>query len=71
MATRTAVLIGERDERIGTTTVPDIAVVIRHDGDIYVRTTEGIRLTRGGLGVGAVFRLAEVFDRPRLQGGLK
>jgi hypothetical protein len=66
MVARTAVLLGERDEKVGKTAVPDTTFVICHQGDYFVRTAEGMRLTRGGVGVAAVFRLTEVFVRDRL-----
>ena len=67
MASRVAVLIGERDEKLGKTVVPDVAMVIEHNGDLFVRTTEGIRLSKIGTGVGAVFRLTDAYVRPRLE----
>lgn len=65
--TRTAILISERDVRIGKTMVPEATTVIRHGDTIFVRTQECIRLVRGGTGVGAVFRETEVIVRNALE----
>jgi len=62
---RTAVLLGERDERLGRTTVPESTFVIRHEGAFYIRTGNGVRLPGGGIGV--IFEQTEVIDRPQLE----
>lgn len=49
------------------TVVPPDALAVRHQGEVYVRTTETIRLTKTGTGMGKVFRLADVYERPRLE----
>lgn len=66
MATRAAVLIDERDRKLGKTMVPETVMVIKHNDLVFVRTGEGIRLTRDGVGMGAVFRETEVYVRARL-----
>lgn len=65
MAARVAVLLDERDNKIGTVTVPDTISVIRHKGAIFVRTAKGLRLSGGGIGV--AFIATEVYVRDQLQ----
>lgn len=65
--TRVAILVGERDEPVGRAQVPETAFVIRHQGDYYVRTPEGVRLSKTGSGLGIVFRITEVYVRERLE----
>lgn len=66
MTARTAVLLDERDRKLGKVMVPETVFVIEHRGDVFVRTAEGVRLTRDGVGVAVVFRQTEVFVRDRL-----
>lgn len=61
---RTAILIDERDRRLGACTVPDSATVIEHDGAIFVRAPQAIRLAGGGIGV--CFVEQEPIKRERL-----
>lgn len=65
MTTRTAVLVDDRDNRIGSTPVPEATFIIRHGDDLFVRTDKGVRLSGGGIGV--VFLLTE----PAVRGTLK
>lgn len=67
MSAIVAVLLGERDEEIGKTTVPPDAQVVKVGQDFFVRTTDGKRLTRSGTGVGVVYRLTEVYERRLIQ----
>lgn len=64
MATRSVVLIGERDERLGSLRVHDGVMVIRHHDDLFIRTSKGIRSSGGGMAV--VFELTDVYVRDRL-----
>lgn len=67
MAARAAVLFDERDNKIGKVMVRETTFIIKHNGAFFVRTSDGIRLTRDGVGMGAVFRQTEVFVRERLE----
>lgn len=62
--TRTAVLIDDRDKRLGRVRVPDLTFVVQHQGEIFVRTDRGIRLSGGGIGV--IFQLTDPLVRDRL-----
>lgn len=64
MAQRVALLIDERDRRLGTTMVPELTFVIRHDDAIFVRTEQGLRLPGGGIAV--VFRETDPTVREKL-----
>lgn len=61
---RTAILIDERDRRIGKTMVPETAFVIRHGNSLFVRTEKGIRLS--GCGIGVVFIETDPHVRQKL-----
>lgn len=63
--TRTAVLVDERDRRLGKVAVPETVFVIRHGGAVFVRSERGVRLSGGGIGV--VFEETEVYVRERLE----
>lgn len=64
MAIRAAVLIDERDRRLGTTMVPETTFLIKHGEGIFVRTTQGLRLSGGAIGV--VFQEMEPLVRQKL-----
>lgn len=64
---RSAILIDDRDQRVGRVQVPETAFVIQHGEDFYVRTSEVVRLSRNGPGLAAVFRITEVFVRAKLE----
>lgn len=62
---RTAVLVDDRDRRLGSCVVPDTITVIQHAEGIFVRTETGVRLSGGGIGV--VFRETEAVERTSLK----
>lgn len=62
---RFAVLFDEKGERLGVVVVPEASFVVRHNGAFFVRTTEGARMSGGG--VGAVFRETDVVVRNRVE----
>ena len=64
---RTAVLLDDSDVKLGKVAVQETTFVIRHGGSYFVRTAEGVRLTRAGCGVGVVFRETQIFIRERLE----
>lgn len=64
MAVRTAVLINDRDVRLGSVTLPDTVFVMSHGGSYFARTDKGIRLPGGGIAV--VFQETEVYVREKL-----
>lgn len=64
MPIRKAVLLGECDKRVGAASVPETTFAIRHKGETYIRTEQGIRLPGGG--IGAVFVLTDVLVRDSL-----
>lgn len=53
---RTAVLVDERDRRLGRTTVPDRTLVVEHKGRYFFREGDGVRLPGGGIGAKFVER---------------
>lgn len=61
---RTAVLIDERDRRLGRCAVPELTFIIRHKEALFVRTDNGVRLPSGGIGV--IFEETDVMVRERL-----
>lgn len=63
--TRVAILVDDRDRRIGRVSVPETVFVIRHNGGIFVRTAKGLRLPGGGIGV--AFEETEVYVRDQLE----
>lgn len=65
MAVRTAVLVDDKDKRLGAAQVPDSTHLISHNGTVYIRTPEGIRL--GGNGIGVIFRYVEPLVRNQLR----
>lgn len=67
MAIRTAVLINERDKRLGQASVPESAMVILHNGSYFVRSDERFRLTREGVSTGVIFRETEIYARESLR----
>lgn len=64
MAIRAAVLIDERDRRLGTTMVPETTFLIQHGEGLFVRTAQAIRLSGGAVGV--VFQEMEPLLRQKL-----
>lgn len=62
---RTAILIDERDRRLGRTDIPDAIHIIQHGETMFIRSSEAVRLAGGGVGV--IFRVAEVFVRNKLE----
>lgn len=64
MAARTVILLDEHDRALGSATVPDSVSLIRHDDRLFVRTSRGMRLSGGGIGI--AFTETEVFERPKL-----
>lgn len=68
MTIRAAILVDLDDSRLGRVMVPDTTFVIRHNGSTFVRTDEGIRVTRQPGGhVAAIFRQTEIYVRDRLE----
>lgn len=63
-AIRTAVLVGERDERLGSVSVPEATMLIEHGGALYYRTATAIRLSGGGVGI--IFSYVEPLVREKL-----
>lgn len=61
---RAAVLYDANERKIGTTRVPETCFIIQHDGALFVRQPQGIRL--GGGGIGAVFVETEPAVREKL-----
>ncbi len=61
---RTAVLVDQRDVKLGTVKVPDATFAIQHDGAIFIRTEKGVRL--GGGAIGVVFLETEPLVREKL-----
>jgi hypothetical protein len=64
---KTAVLIDERDRRIGKLHVPQSCFVIQHDGATFVRTEKTIRLHHSHRAFAVVFDQCEVYVRERLE----
>jgi hypothetical protein len=67
MTTRTAVLIDERDRRVGKIQVPEICFVIQHNGCTFVRTQKTVRLHHSHRAFAVVFDQTEVYIRERLE----
>lgn len=64
MTTRAAILVDERDRRVGRCVVPEATFVIGYRDGLFVRTEEGARLSGGGVGV--IFRETDVLMRHKL-----
>ncbi len=62
-----AVLIDERDRRLGKLQVPDACFVVRHDGATFVRTQRAIKLHHAHRAFAVVFEQTEVYVRERLE----
>lgn len=62
---RTAVLINDRELRLGKVAVPESVHVIQYEEAIFIRHPEGIRLPGGGIGV--IFRETDVLIRTKLE----
>lgn len=63
---RIAILLNEKDVRLGRCSVQESTFIIQYGDEFFYRTTEGVRLTRDGVGIGVVFRQTEVYVRERL-----
>jgi len=64
---RRAVLINERDVRLGTLDVGPATLVVRHGGSTFVRTGETIRLKPAHRALVDVFVETEVYVRNNLE----
>lgn len=62
---RTAILIDDRDRRLGGCVVNDATHLIQHDDGLFIRTDKGVRLSGGGIGV--IFEYAEPIIRTKLE----
>lgn len=67
MAAQIAVLIDERDRRLGKLMVAPQCAIIRHGGSFFVRTGRGVKLHHSHRAVAAVFEETEVFVREKLE----
>lgn len=63
---RRAILIDERDRRLGTVDVPDATLVIRHRESIFVRTARAVKLRPNDRAFLPVFEEVEVYVRERI-----
>jgi hypothetical protein len=64
---RRAVLVDERDNRLGAVDVSDATLIIRHDGAFFVRTGESVRLRPSHRALAIVFEQTEIYVRERLE----
>lgn len=62
-----AVLIDERDRRIGKLTVAPCCFVIRHRDATFVRTDKAVKLHHSHRATAIVFEQTEVYVRDRLE----
>lgn len=67
MGAEIAVLIDERDKRLGKVTVTSACHVIQHDGATFVRTPKGVKLHHSHRAIAVVFEQTEVYVRERLE----
>lgn len=67
MGVEIAVLINERDQRLGKLVVAPIVHVIRHQGATFVRTSKGVRLHHSHRAIAVVFEQTEVYVREKLE----
>jgi hypothetical protein len=63
---RRAVLIDDRDNRLGTVDVNDATFVVRHGGATFVRTDTGVKLRPSHRMLAVVFQQTEVYVRDKL-----
>ncbi len=63
---RPAVLIDERDRRLGRLMVPPTCFVIVHDGATFVRTDKGVKLHHSHRALAVVFEETTPYVRTRL-----
>lgn len=61
-----AVLVDERDRRIGTTNVSSACFVISHGDSTFVRTDKGVRLRPADRALAIIFEETEIYVRNRL-----
>lgn len=64
---RPAVLIDERDQRLGKLMVHESCFIIRHNDAIFVRTSKTIRLHHSHRAMAVVFEETEVYVRDKLE----
>jgi hypothetical protein len=64
---RRALLINERDVRLGTVDVSPAIFVIRYGGATFVRTGEAVKLRLAHRATVDVFAQAEVYVRDKLE----
>lgn len=62
-----AVLIDERDRRIGKLMVHETCFVIRHKTAIFIRTPKAVRLHHSHRSMAIVFEETEVYVRDKLE----
>jgi hypothetical protein len=66
MAIETAIIVDDRDERLGTLQVGPACFVLNYDGRYFYRTDKRKRLMMHGTATGVVFEETEVWIRARL-----
>lgn len=64
---RVAVLIDERDRRLGKLQVSESCFVIRHNDAVFVRTAKAVKLHHSHRVTAVVFEQTEVYVRDRLE----
>jgi hypothetical protein len=64
---RLAVLINERDVRLGAVNISDATAVIRHGGSIFVRTGKTVKLRPNHRMLALVFEQTEIYVRDKLE----
>jgi len=64
---RIAVLVDERDRRIGKLQVPEACHVVRHAGATFVRTQRAVKLHHAHRSFAVVFEQTEVYVREKLE----
>lgn len=64
---KAAVLIDERDRRVGKLMVSDACFVIRHQDSFYVRTQTGVRLHHSHRALAVVFQQTEIYVRDKVE----
>ena len=66
MSSQIAVLIDERDNRLGRLTVTSACQVICHEDRYFVRTAKGMKLHHSHRAIAVIFEETELYHRRRL-----
>lgn len=66
MSSQIAVLIDERDQRIGRVAVTAHCHVICHEDRYFVRTSKGVKLHHSHRAIAVVFEETEIYHRKRI-----